>query len=333
MKRGMVALAVLWTLVPAGAAGVENIPGFTTNLKLAQKVAKEKNLPIYIHFTTDWCPYCRKMENENYKTAEGQEALKEYVPVLLNCTKGARNAAAYDKLREQYGGTGYPFIVLVTPTGGALDTMGGYCPTPTFKRFLEGGQTKFGQYKEFKEYEAKADRKAEEYNVKAVAFYANWGEWSEAGKAAGALKAMKKGEPTLIAYVEFKAALEKGSLANAKRAQEELAKLDAENASGYLEKAVADRAEFDYGRVLKAKPSKRVAKAELQRILKTMTDLEAKAEKIHQPMRFYWALSVYQSVLGDRTSAIATLEKLRPLCNERQQRLVDGKLIELKGGK
>ena len=124
MKRSIWTLAALLA-ISCLASAADPVPGFFTDYDDAKKVAQEKDKPLYLHFTTDWCVWCRRIEKDIYATPAGKEALAAFVPVTLNCTEGAKHAAEYNKMMVSYGGQGYPFIVMTTPDGKVLKTISG----------------------------------------------------------------------------------------------------------------------------------------------------------------------------------------------------------------
>ena len=101
MKRPLLLLTLLAMSSSLFAAGA--VPGFHTDYDTALAEAKKLDKPLYIHFTTDWCSWCRKIENDIYKKAKGKAALKPFVAVSLNCTEGEPKVAAYKTLMKKYG--------------------------------------------------------------------------------------------------------------------------------------------------------------------------------------------------------------------------------------
>jgi len=60
-KIAMMLLAVGMLAAAAPAADVE---GFQTRWAAAKKVAEAQNKPLFLHVTTTWCGWCRKIEDD-----------------------------------------------------------------------------------------------------------------------------------------------------------------------------------------------------------------------------------------------------------------------------
>ena len=59
--------AVNSSFAGGGAGGTVTIPeGFESVWSEAVKKATAENKPIYVHFTTDWCGWCRRIEEDTY---------------------------------------------------------------------------------------------------------------------------------------------------------------------------------------------------------------------------------------------------------------------------
>ena len=72
----LIAGGVLMSL-PSGASAKDH--GFHTSWDAARKAARKEGKPLYVHFTTTWCGWCRKIEDEVYAHKEGREALKAFI--------------------------------------------------------------------------------------------------------------------------------------------------------------------------------------------------------------------------------------------------------------
>jgi thiol-disulfide isomerase/thioredoxin len=85
-----------------GAAGYE------------QAVRKQKatKRPMWVYVYTEWCPYCRRMNNELLASSSLQSALPNVVPVAINPETGSQERAIVD----QFGANGYPSFFVI-PAG------------------------------------------------------------------------------------------------------------------------------------------------------------------------------------------------------------------------
>ncbi|MBT3278828.1 MAG: thioredoxin family protein [Phycisphaerales bacterium] len=253
MKRFLTLLALLLTSSSLMAAG--EIPGFHTDLESALKEARKLNKPLYIHFTTDWCGWCRRIEDDIYKKAEGKATLKPFVAVSLNCTTGKPNAAAYDAMRKNLGLNGYPALAMILPEGGLLHKFGGYLKMTPFKAELakalankpavlasDAYKAKLAVRKkadaEFAAYAAKADKTSGAYLNKAMHYYLGMQYPTDATRAA---KTLAKVDPKCKVGTPKDVALRANLIYQAAKIPEEktaafalLKKADKDGAFGYL---------------------------------------------------------------------------------------------------
>ncbi|HVT58655.1 MAG TPA: thioredoxin family protein [Thermoanaerobaculia bacterium] len=78
----------------------------------AMAEAEENHKPIAVYFRTDWCPYCRRMDEQLLRTAQVTEYLRFVVKVRVNPESGPVEKA----LAGHYGVSGYPsFFIQATP--------------------------------------------------------------------------------------------------------------------------------------------------------------------------------------------------------------------------
>jgi thiol-disulfide isomerase/thioredoxin len=75
----------------------------------AVELQKERNVPLVVYFYTDWCPYCRNLDNLYLPAAPVQDYLRGVVKVRINPEHGPAERA----LANRYGVSGYPsFFVM-----------------------------------------------------------------------------------------------------------------------------------------------------------------------------------------------------------------------------
>ena len=70
----------------------------------AIELQKELKVPLVVYFYTDWCPYCRALDNDYLPTAPVQDYLRGVVKVRINPEHGKAERA----LAQRYGVNGYP---------------------------------------------------------------------------------------------------------------------------------------------------------------------------------------------------------------------------------
>jgi len=93
---------------------------WTMDVEAAFKLAKEKNLPIFMHFTgSDWCYWCILMEKSIFSKAEWNNYAKDnLVLVTLDYPKDqnivpAKYRQRNKDLAQKHGVGGYPTYVLL----------------------------------------------------------------------------------------------------------------------------------------------------------------------------------------------------------------------------
>ena len=119
-KFGFRILAILavtaFVSLPAYA---RDIGQWSPDLEQAQNAAGATGKDMLLFFTgSDWCPPCQKLELEVFENDEfWPEALQHYVFVKFDFPQTIKLseeiAARNDKMRDQFGVTGYPTIVMV----------------------------------------------------------------------------------------------------------------------------------------------------------------------------------------------------------------------------
>ncbi len=72
----------------------------------AKRVAKKYGVPILIYGYTDWCGYCRAMEQNYFTDANVKSKLQQFVKVRLN----PEHSDADRQLFKSWGGKGYPSV-------------------------------------------------------------------------------------------------------------------------------------------------------------------------------------------------------------------------------
>lgn len=121
--------ALLVTLACAGPASATG-EGWLTDFAEATKLAKAQKRPILADFTgTDWCFWCKKLDQEVFNTPEFKAWAKERV-VLLEVdfpnkkVLPAELKAQNEKLKARYGIEGFPTIVFLAADGKELGRYG-----------------------------------------------------------------------------------------------------------------------------------------------------------------------------------------------------------------
>jgi tetratricopeptide (TPR) repeat protein len=330
-----IATMVLTAGVLAGLARAADFDYFHRTYADAEKIARKEGKPLYLHFTTVWCGWCRRIENDIYKLPEGKKALSPFVCATLDCTvpRGQRptgTAAFNQNLMRKYGGGGYPFLVIVTPDGDVLHKILGYKPMAAFKEEVGKAAENYQKLKAFQAYAAKADKSGYEYNAKALEFYSATGSWRKAAEAAAAVKKLdpqfKKGRAALASFALLQAA---GPESEEKTAalEDDVVRHDPRNAEGYLEKVLWARASRIY-RSAAQSGDETVKKARTQQAVDALSLLLKKAEKLSDRADVYGFMGWLSMKAGKNDEAIAAMEKSIELAPKSRRAAMLKQLIE-----
>lgn len=114
--------------VPAARSGTEPAG---TSATLGDKSTTGK--VVMLDFYTDWCGYCKKMDDEVYPQPAVKSAMKSYEFRKINAEQGDDNKALADKYRIQ----AYPTIVFVDAKGNEVHRIEGYLPADQFSAELK----------------------------------------------------------------------------------------------------------------------------------------------------------------------------------------------------
>jgi thioredoxin-related protein len=123
---GLVLLAVLNAAAAAAGTGVVAWRSLDAALTEAEAVGK----PVMIHFTAEWCGWCKKMKREVYAQGDVAAALnEEFVPAMVDTDRRP-------DLKARYGVRGLPTIWFLTSEGHGITYIPGYVEAPVFRRVL-----------------------------------------------------------------------------------------------------------------------------------------------------------------------------------------------------
>ncbi len=105
-------------VVKVAAPATQGIKWYSNyNEALAQ--AKKENKPLFLYFTgSDWCGWCKKMESEIFATREfsstaGTRFIFVDVDFPMSTSLPADIKQQNQALKEKYGVTGYPTVVII----------------------------------------------------------------------------------------------------------------------------------------------------------------------------------------------------------------------------
>jgi len=87
----------------------EDLEGYNS----ARRIARRHNAPLIVYFRTDWCGFCRAVDNELLAQDAAQRVIRPFVKVTVNPEHGAGEKSLFKKM----GGTGYPTFLVTTADG------------------------------------------------------------------------------------------------------------------------------------------------------------------------------------------------------------------------
>jgi thiol:disulfide interchange protein len=118
----IVLLAGLCALAPVRAAGweeiswLENAAGYTAALREAEN----SGAPVLVYFYTEWCPYCRQLNQGLLSEPAVQDQIGEMLAVRVNPEAGPDEQS----LAGHYGVRGYPALfVYSADQGGRFEAI------------------------------------------------------------------------------------------------------------------------------------------------------------------------------------------------------------------
>lgn len=96
------------------------------------KMAKSSKKVMFIDFYTDWCTYCKKLDNETYSDAKVSKYLNEkFIPVKVNAESDEKvnfRGKVYTEreLALAFGVQSYPFMFFMENEQNALGSLPGF---------------------------------------------------------------------------------------------------------------------------------------------------------------------------------------------------------------
>lgn len=105
--------------------------------------AKEEDKPIIIDFYTDWCHWCKVMDEKTFNDKKVKSKLeKDFVTIRLNA-EDRTATATYDgrtfnnvDLTRAFGVTGYPTLAFLESDGTVITTLPGFVQPEQFLPIL-----------------------------------------------------------------------------------------------------------------------------------------------------------------------------------------------------
>tara|TARA_B100000315_G_C14444369_1_gene526128 strand:+ start:302 stop:985 length:684 start_codon:yes stop_codon:yes gene_type:complete len=100
------------------------------NLKAAVKTAEKLGKPVMVDFYTDWCGWCKQLDNVTYRDSKVSDLAAKFICVKID---GDKNP----DLVRKYNIRGYPHILFLKSNGSITDQIAGYADPATFVGIME----------------------------------------------------------------------------------------------------------------------------------------------------------------------------------------------------
>jgi uncharacterized protein YyaL (SSP411 family) len=126
-SRVLALCLILFVAGVASASDTINWRSYEEGMVLS-RLEKKK---VFLHFYADWCGFCRKMANTTFKDSSLISYLNEnYMPVRVNTDREPQTAG-------NYGVSGLPTTVFLTPMGEPIFSVPGYIATDPLMSMLK----------------------------------------------------------------------------------------------------------------------------------------------------------------------------------------------------
>ncbi len=325
MKR--VAIIAALVALTVGQAIASDVKGFETTWEAAKAKAVAEGKPIYLHFTTTWCSWCRKIEKDTYPSDAGSKALGSFVSASLDCTvprgqKPSPAAMINIGLMRKFGGSGYPFLAMVTPDQAVLNTINGYVPPEKFVVQLAKAQKVLAALKAVEAELAKPGEKDYATRLKAMTVFAKVRLRAKAGQQAEKIRQLDpsdaKGDAALAAFALIQAAsvavpADKAAAKARKIKIEALAadirKFDPDNAKGILVKLLHGRAREGLGQATAKGVDTEDCLARIKEVEATLGEIAKVAPEFKGTQMLWAAVGQVSIRAGNREGALLAFQK------------------------
>ena len=108
LRFSLLALVIFTLRTPANAQYPKWLHG-ATGFARAVELQRELNVSLVVYFYTDWCSYCRTLDEQYLRDPSVHRALQRTITVRINPEYGVEEK----KIAERYGVTGYPAFLIM----------------------------------------------------------------------------------------------------------------------------------------------------------------------------------------------------------------------------
>jgi thiol:disulfide interchange protein len=105
--------------------GQEDGIAWVYDLDRGLEMAAEQGKPVMVDVYSDWCGWCKTLDEETYSDAQVQAKASRFVPVKVDA---GRDETVYRK----YGVEGLPTILFLNAKGEEIDRVLGFAPPEAF---------------------------------------------------------------------------------------------------------------------------------------------------------------------------------------------------------
>jgi len=125
---------LLLAAILAGAEPAEAVKSFEGSYSDAIAKGASKKVLLFVDFYTDWCGWCKVLDQKVYTDAVVAEVLNgKFVPMKINAEKGEGK-----DLQKEFKVTGFPTSVIIDPqTKKEVDRIVGYAPPEKYLEMLK----------------------------------------------------------------------------------------------------------------------------------------------------------------------------------------------------
>ena len=126
------AILALATALPCHPAP-PTTEGWQQSLEAARETARQDGKLIVVDLWADWCTWCKKLDEEVFTSDVFREWAADYVLLRVNTEDGAEGT----RLQEDFGVSGLPTTLIITPDMVRVGQLQGFSPAPTYIQNLD----------------------------------------------------------------------------------------------------------------------------------------------------------------------------------------------------
>lgn len=106
--------------------------------------AKQSNKPVLIDFYTDWCHWCKVMDEKTFQNKDVEKRLTaEFVTIRINAedqnstVQFQGKSYTHPELTQYFGVRGFPTLAFLNSESEIITLIPGYVPAETFVHVLD----------------------------------------------------------------------------------------------------------------------------------------------------------------------------------------------------